>query len=239
MTSQFERRPTFESLIGAGADIPEPHRKWLELAKDYRLTAFEGASGEVLNAHDLRVHQAIRRHMDVRAAAMNSGSTVTDILMRQPRGGPPREDVTDPDDFEARQRASEMEHEMDKRDVVARHRRRSQWMGEIAAENLAGADNYTQMHQEALAGSRNRYGPAEGALRGAGARAGEAVGTAFAGSAIGGTLGRVMGGGAGRAAGMATDVAGAGATRAAKSAAWLPFEMLGFEMEDRPRRREL
>ena len=60
MIQVFEKRPTFETLVTgqAGIDVAEPHRKWLEVAKDYRLTAFEGATSEQLMAHDLRVHQA-------------------------------------------------------------------------------------------------------------------------------------------------------------------------------------
>ena len=43
-----------------------PDRKWLELAKDFRLTGLEGATSEQRMLHDLRVHQAIRRSMDAK-----------------------------------------------------------------------------------------------------------------------------------------------------------------------------
>ena len=66
MVHVLEQRPTFETLVsGAGADIPDKHREWLEIAQDYRLTALEGASDEQRMAHDLRLHQAMRRAMDV------------------------------------------------------------------------------------------------------------------------------------------------------------------------------
>ena len=85
MTQYFEKRPTFESLVTgrAGIDVHEKHRKWLELAKDFRLTGLEGATSEQRMLHDLRVHQAIRRSMDVRAAAMASGMTVGEVLLRE------------------------------------------------------------------------------------------------------------------------------------------------------------
>ena len=104
MTQILQKRPTFESLIGEGTDIPEKHRKWLELAKDYRLTFLEGASSEPLMAHDLRIHQAMHRQMDVAAAAMRAGVPVGHILMRQGRPRASAENVVDPDEFDRRHR---------------------------------------------------------------------------------------------------------------------------------------
>ena len=165
MTQRFEKRPTFNSLVGQGTDIPEKHRRWLEIAKDYRLTAFEGATNEQLMAHDLRIHQAMRRAMDVQAAAMRAGVPVGHVLMRQGRPRASAENVVDPDEFDRRHRQSEMQDEMDKRDVVDRERRRSEEMGGLAREALAVPTNHVE---SVLASSPNRFGPAEGALRGAG-----------------------------------------------------------------------
>ena len=67
----YEERPTFETLLGGkGYSLPEAHRKWLALAKDYRLQDTIGASDEELHALDLKIHEARRREQDVRAAAM-------------------------------------------------------------------------------------------------------------------------------------------------------------------------
>ena len=244
MTAVLQKRPTFYSLIGQGTDIPEKHRKWLELAKDYRLTAFEGATSEQLMAHDLRIHQAMRRAMDVQAAAMRAGVPVGQVLMRQGRPRASAENVVDEDEFDRRHRAGEMQDEMDKRDVLAREKRRSDFMADLSREDLDFPTRYTEAMakynanvDEAMASSRNRYGPVEGAMSGAGESLSATVGSMFAGSAVGGTVGGAVGRGTGRAAGMAVDAAGYGATEVVKRAAWAPLSYLGFEMGNRPRRR--
>ena len=109
MTQVLQKRPTFDSLIGQGTYVPEKHRKWLELARDYRLTAFEGATREQLMAHDLRVHQSMRRQMDVQAAAMRAGVPVGQVLMREGRPRASAGGVVDSDEFDRRHLAGEMQ----------------------------------------------------------------------------------------------------------------------------------
>ena len=76
----YEERPTFDSLLGGkGYSLPEAHRKWLALAKDYRLQDTMGASGEELQASDLKIHEARRREQDVQAAAMHQGRELGDV----------------------------------------------------------------------------------------------------------------------------------------------------------------
>ena len=154
MTQVLQKRPTFESLIGQGTEIPEKHRKWLEIAKDYRLTAFEGATSEQLMAHDLRIHQAMRRQMDVQAAAMRAGVPVGHVLMRQGRPRASAENVVDADEFDRRHRQSEMQDEMDKRDVVARARATSEFLGARAREGLDVPTVYTETTESVLASRR-------------------------------------------------------------------------------------
>lgn len=64
----FSERPTFGSLLGGkGIEIPESHRKWLELGKCYRLKTFVNANPEELHSQDLLHFRALRRSQDVRA----------------------------------------------------------------------------------------------------------------------------------------------------------------------------
>ena len=236
MTQLFEKRPTFNSLIGEGTDIPEKHRKWLEIAKDYRLTAFEGATNEQLMAHDLRIHQAMRRQMDVQAAAMRAGVPVGQVLMRQGRPRASADNVVDEDEFDRRHRAGEMQDEMDKRDVLAREKRKSDFMADLSREDLDFPTRYTEamakynaQFDEAMASSLNKYGPVEGTAMAVGETVGGTAGTAFAGSAIGGTVGGAVGRGTGRAAGMTVDTAGYGLSQLALGGLDLGLQALGFE----------
>ena len=153
-----------ETLVsGAGADIPDKHREWLEIAQDYRLTALEGASDEQRMAHDLRLHQAIRRAMDVRAAAMRSGATVTEILLRNyGLGKNPFPDVVDPLQFDARRRASEVRDEMDRREALRKARAISEGLGVQARDDLAETGSYT----DALAEAARKAGRAVGGVGG-------------------------------------------------------------------------
>ena len=87
---------------GKGIGIPESHRKWLELEKDYRLQAFVNASPEELHSQDLLHFQALRRSQDLRAQALRTGQDLGDVHLQQ---GPPRKmsnlsNVTDSDEFE-------------------------------------------------------------------------------------------------------------------------------------------
>ena len=78
----YEERPTFDSLLGGkGYSLPEAHRKWLALAKDYRLQDTMGASDEKLHALDLKIHEARRREQDVQAAAMRQNREVGDVAL--------------------------------------------------------------------------------------------------------------------------------------------------------------
>ena len=78
----YEERPTFETLLGGkGYSLPEAHRKWLALAKDYRLQDTMGASDEELHALDLKIHEARRREQDVRAAAMRQGRELGEVAL--------------------------------------------------------------------------------------------------------------------------------------------------------------
>ena len=73
-TSSFDLRPTFYSLLGGkGIEIPESHRKWLELEKDYRLQSLVNANPEELHSQDLLHFQALRMSQDIKAAALRTG----------------------------------------------------------------------------------------------------------------------------------------------------------------------
>ena len=87
----YDIRPTFETIVrGAPLDsvydyqgytLPESHRKWLALAKDYRLQDTMGASDEELHLNDLKIHEARRREQDVRAAAMRQGRELGEVAL--------------------------------------------------------------------------------------------------------------------------------------------------------------
>ena len=114
---------------------------------DSRIVADLGDSSQVSSRFydpDLRIRQAMRRQMDVQAAAMRAGVPVGQVLMRQGRPRASAENVVDPDEFDRRHRQSEMQDEMDKRDVVARERRRSEEMGGLAREDLAVPTNHVE-----------------------------------------------------------------------------------------------
>ena len=251
MVSVLERRPSFESLVSGrqGVDIPEKHRFWLELAKDHRLTALEGASDQLRAYHDLRIHQAMRRAMDVRVAAMRSGYTVFEVLRRHHirRSAMSKQDddrfarkarVVEPEQFEADLRASEARDDMDRRDVIHRSRARSDALRERASEDLSFPTRYTQAVDEALESSPNRFGPIEGVLRDAGDVIGETIGTGIGGNAIGGGVGKAGGRAVGRAFGAAADGVGAAVATAGRTAAWAPFSWAGFQLEDSDARDE-
>ena len=72
-TSGFDARPTFYSLLGGkGIEIPESHRQWLEIAKDYRLQSLVNANPEELHKQELLRFQALRTEQDMKAAAMRT-----------------------------------------------------------------------------------------------------------------------------------------------------------------------
>ena len=103
-TSSFDLRPTFYSLLGGkGIEIPESHRKWLELQKDYRLQSLVNANPEELHKQELLKFQALRAEQDLKAAALKTGQDLGEVKLQ---GGPPRKlppmatNVTDSEAFE-------------------------------------------------------------------------------------------------------------------------------------------
>ena len=132
---EFQERPTFDNLLGGkGISIPESHRKWLELNKDYRLQALVNPPQE--ESSDLKLLKALRRTQDLKATAMKTGQDVGEVSLRQ---APPRNttnmtaNVTDSDDFEQSINNSRVAQLMKMKDQElaseAKNRRRRQEFG--------------------------------------------------------------------------------------------------------------
>ena len=215
----LHRELTFEEAIRApGRKIEPPYRPFTELQRDPKLMAFNfRASLDEVREHELRAMLHRRRMEDIREVAARNGIPVGQVLAAEPRMPRDTSGMFDPDHeskVELAEQATEAQIQM-LRERVAENQRR-------AASEMEGTV------------SRNKYGPVEGVFQNIGERVGEACGSAIAGGAIGGTVGKTVGSGMGRAVGMAADAAGYGATEVAKSAAWAPFSLLGFEVDDAP-----